>query len=106
MLIYILREHSARPQGEDDKILSASRDKELIFKKATKLSHEHLKNQSSCQDTTYWIHIFESRTGRMLDELEFSSDRLHGETFGRIVRGRGLRDERVLGLWYKEQSSH
>lgn len=101
MKVYVLRKHtSARPHGLYDDIIDASTKKRQIFDRATSLSLEELNNRSSWQDIIYWIEIFDNKTGKKIDELEFVNDRRES-TFGKIVHERGGRDQRVVGSWHE-----
>jgi hypothetical protein len=103
MEVYVLVEHTAaRPHGLYDEVISTSTNKRLIFKEAKRLSHEELSNRSSWRDNTYWIHIFDNKTGKKLEKLEFDSNGRREGTFGKIVRNRGSKDQQVVGTWYKK----
>lgn len=91
MKIYLLTE-------ESDALISASTHKNLIFNKAASLSKKQVKSRS-WEHIAYWVHIFDSKTGKKLDELEFNSNGKQEGTFGKIVRERGTRDEKVVGTW-------
>lgn len=82
-----------------DKIVSVSTNKNLVFDKAIKLSHKAVDDRCGWKDEVYWVDIFNSRTGRQLDHLEFDSNGRQEGTFGKIVRNRGTRDEKVIGSW-------
>ena len=100
MKLYNLKEYTvAHPHGIYEDIIATSTNKKMIFDKAAKLSKQQVKNRSSWKDITYWVEIFDSNTGRKLDELEFDSNGRQEGTFGKIVRNRGSRDEKVVGSW-------
>ena len=79
--------------------MSVSTSKRLIFNQANKLSHKAVSDRSSWKDDVYWVHVFDNKTGRKLDELEFDSSGRREGTFGKIVRERGTRGEKVVGTW-------
>lgn len=100
MQIYVLRENTeTRPHGLYARVIAVSTNKVLIFEKATKLSRKAVDNRSSWKDKVYWVHVFDDKTGKELDEVEFDSNGRHERTFGKIVRNRGSRDEMVVGSW-------
>ena len=100
MKIYTLIETTeARPHGLYDEVISVSTNKKIIFSKAARLSHKSANSKSSWEDKVYWVHISDSKTGRKLDKLEFDSNGRREGTFGKIVRDRGSRDEKVVGSW-------
>jgi hypothetical protein len=97
---YALIEVSSTGDSIQDTVISISTDKNLIFSKAAKLSEKELKNKSTWYSSSYWVYIFDKR-GRKLDELEFDSNGRREGTFGKIVRNRGSRNEKVVGTWRK-----
>ena len=100
MKIYVLRRDTiCRPHGGGEENMAVSTNKKLIFEMAANLSHYEVNNRSSWQDNTYWVDIFDSKTGNILDSLEFDSNGRREGTFGKIVRERGSRDEKVVGSW-------
>ena len=102
MKVYILiKVTEARPHGLWDDVVSVSTNKSLVFNTATRLSHKTVNDRSSWKDEVYWVHIFENKTGKKLDELEFDSNGRRKGTFGKIVRNRGSRDQKVVGTWRK-----
>ena len=96
---YVLVEVANNGSSIQDTVISTSTNKDLIFKKAARLSKKEVKSKSTWRRVCYWVHIFDARTGRKLDELEFDSNGRREGTFGKIVRERGTRDERVVGSW-------
>ncbi len=102
MKIYTLVEEvDSRPHGHYTETIATSTKKKAIFNKAAKLSRKELESKSSWQDKIYWVNIFDNTTGKRLDHLEFDSNGRREGTFGKIVRSRGSRDEKVVGTWYK-----
>lgn len=100
MKIYVLIESAeCRPHGSCDTVIAVSTNKNLIFDKATKLSHRAVNSISSWRDDVYWIHIFDNKTGKEIDHLEFDSNGRREGTFGKIVRSRGSRDEKIIDSW-------
>ena len=100
MKIYTLRSVTeARPHGLYEDIIATSTNKKLIFDKAAALSRKETNSKSSWKDITYWVDISDNKTGKQLDTLEFDSNRRREGTFGKIVRERGARDEKVVGSW-------
>ena len=100
MKIYVLRKVTeASPHGLYEENVSGSSNKKLIFEHASKLSKNETNNRSSWKDNTYWVDIFDSKTGKKLDSLEFDSNGRRDGTFGKIVSERGSRDQKVIGLW-------
>lgn len=97
----LIEQADYRPHGLYKTIIGVSTNKNLIFKKATKLARKELDNKSSWRDNVYWVYISDSKTGKIIDKLEFDSNGRREGTFGKIVRERGSRDEKVVGTWYK-----
>src|SRR3989344_2712153 len=98
MKVYVLRRDTiSRPHGGGEENMAVSTNKKLIFEKASELSRKEINSRSSWQDNTYWVDIFDSKTGKKLDSLEFDSNGRREGTFGKIVRERGSRDEKVVG---------
>jgi len=102
MKIYaLLRVTDNHGHGGDNEVISISTNRKLIFNKATKLSHKAVNDRCVWRDDVYWIDIFDNKTGRPLDHLEFDSNGRREGTFGKIVRDRGSRDQKVVGSWRK-----
>lgn len=98
---YVLVEDvESRPHGSHKNIIAVSTNKKLIFDKATKLSHKELESKSTWQNKVYWINVFDNKTGIKIDSLELVLNNRREETFGKVVRDRGSRDEKVVGSWY------
>ena len=102
MKIYaLLQITDSHGHGLYDEIVSISTDRKFIFDKATKLSNKAVSNRYSWKDEVYWIDIFDNQTGKRLDRLEFDSNGQQEGTFGKIVRNRGSKDEKIVGSWRK-----
>jgi len=78
-------------------IIAASTNKKLIFRKAAKLARQEVKSKS-WEHHDYYVNLTDNRTGEEVDTLEFVCDRRE-KTFGKIVRDRGCREERIVGSW-------
>lgn len=87
--------------GRDKEVISVSTNKKLIFNKAAKLSGKAVSDRYSWRDDVYWVHVFDNKSGKKLDELEFDSNGQQEGTFGKIVSNRGSIDEKVVGSWKK-----
>lgn len=102
MKVYVLlRVTNNHGHGVDEEVVSVSTNMELIFDKATKLSNKAVSDRYSWRDDVYYVDVYNNKTGKQLDHLEFDSNGQQEGTFGKIVCDRGSRDEKVVGVWRK-----
>lgn len=98
---YVLIETVNDSSSISDYVLASSVNKGLIFREAAKLCKKEVKSKSTWRTCSYSVNVYDTRTGRKLDELEFDSNGRQERTFGKIVRNMGTRDEKVVGSWRK-----
>lgn len=98
IVVYIISNDSS--SIHDIPIISST-NKKLIFNRAAKLCEKEVMSKSTWKTCSYSVKIFDARTGRKLDELEFDSNGRQEGTFGKIVRNRGTIAEKVVGSWRK-----
>lgn len=102
MKVYVLLQVTdSHNHGLYDNIVAVSTNQKLVFDKATRLSNKAVSDRYSWKDEVYWVDIFDNKTSKQLDHLEFDSNGRREGTFGKIVRNRGTRDEKVVGSWRK-----
>lgn len=100
MRIYVLIKNAeVRPHGSYTEVITVSTDRKRTFNEAAELSHKAVNDKSTWNDDVYWVHVFDDKTGKEIDRLELDSNKRREGTFGKIVRDKGSRNQKVTGSW-------
>lgn len=71
MKIYLLLEViDSHGRQTEEEIISVSDNKKFILDKAEKLTAKEVRDRVAWKDTIYWIHTFNSRTGKRISEVQ------------------------------------